>query len=311
VSNIKHQPHELSGKPSKAAPYRPRLESRHRIALERIEAFFAKTSTGRRIWRIAQGVYRHDVDRAASAMAFDLFLAALPMLLLAGWLFGILLRDPRSLVAWSNLLDLTPTEVHDLMFRHLQRFSVGAVAPFALLTALWLASSAFQTLMVQFETASHARRRSWWQKRMIAFGCVFVALLATAFSGYVAVILAGGPAAILRFLGVADGGAGATLGSVLALLFALLTATTLLAAFYRVGVYRPGVRRRVWPGAVVTVVLGFMISVAFGYYVRELARFALFYGSLAAVAVTLAWLWLLCGVLILGAEINAELENEE
>ena len=146
---------------------------------------------------------------------------------------------------------------------------------------------------------------------MIAFGCVFVALLATAFSGYVAVILAGGPAAILRFLGVADGGAGATLGSVLALLFALLTATTLLAAFYRVGVYRPGVRRRVWPGAVVTVVIGFFISAAFGYYVRELARFALFYGSLAAVAVMLAWLWLLCGVLILGAEINAELENEE
>jgi membrane protein len=78
-----------------------------------------------------------------------------------------------------------------------------------------------------------------------------------------------------------------------------------------VGVYRPGVRRRVWPGAVITVIIGFLISAAFGYYVRELARFALFYGSLAAVAITLAWLWLLCGVLILGAEINAELENEE
>ena len=42
---------------------------------------------------------------------------------------------------------------------------------------------------------------------------------------------------------------------------------------------------------------------------RTLARYALYYGSLAAVAVLLLWLWLLCAALLVGAELNAQLEG--
>jgi len=37
----------------------------------------------------------------------------------------------------------------------------------------------------------------------------------------------------------------------------------------------------------------------------------MFYGSLAAVAVTLAWLWFVCFCLLAGAELNQLLENGE
>jgi len=85
----------------------------------------------------------------------------------------------------------------------------------------------------------------------------------------------------------------------------------LLALFFFVASPRPGVRRRVFPGAVVAVLAGSGVSGAFAFYAGHLARFALFYGSLAAVAVTLAWLWFVCFSFLVGAELNQLLENGE
>ena len=41
-------------------------------------------------------------------------------------------------------------------------------------------------------------------------------------------------------------------------------------------------------------------SLAFAYYAHHLARFALFYGTPSAVAITLGWLWIVCLTLLLG-----------
>ena len=79
----------------------------------------------------------------------------------------------------------------------------------------------------------------------------------------------------------------------LALTLSVLFATAALAAFYRFGVkHSKRVRRRVLPGAVLAVCLWLIVSWAFGVYVASLAEYAVFYGSLAAVAVLLVWLWL-------------------
>jgi len=74
-------------------------------------------------------------------------------------------------------------------------------------------------------------------------------------------------------------------------------------------VIRPGVRRRVWPGAILTIGASGSASVAFAYYASHLARFALFSGTLSAVAIVLGWLWLMCLTLLLGAELNLQLED--
>jgi uncharacterized BrkB/YihY/UPF0761 family membrane protein len=83
-----------------------------------------------------------------------------------------------------------------------------------------------------------------------------------------------------------------------------------LAGFYRFSVSHPRrVRRRVVPGAVLAVGLGLVISWGFGLYVRSLTDYAVFYGSLAAVAVLLVWLWLASLAILVGAEMNAQLEG--
>lgn len=97
---------------------------------------------------------------------------------------------------------------------------------------------------------------------------------------------------------------------VLALALSVLFATAVLAAFYRFSVHHPKrVSRRVLPGAALAVVLWMVISWAFGLYVSTLAEYAVFYGSLAAVAVLLVWLWLTSLAILVGAELNSQLEG--
>jgi uncharacterized BrkB/YihY/UPF0761 family membrane protein len=97
----------------------------------------------------------------------------------------------------------------------------------------------------------------------------------------------------------------------LALALSIVFATAVLAAFYRLSVNHSKrvVRRRVLPGAALAVVLWLVISWAFGLYVSTLADYAAFYGSLAAVAVLLVWLWLTSFAILVGAELNSQLEG--
>jgi membrane protein len=143
---------------------------------------------------------------------------------------------------------------------------------------------------------------------LIAIGCVFAAIVLFTITGYLAVQLAGGPAVVFRLLRTGER-AGASAGRAVAAVVALLGATTALAGFFRIAVHRPDVERRVWPGAALSVGIGGLASYLFGYYAQHLARFSLFYGSLTAVAIVLAWLWIWCAALLVGAELNAQLEG--
>jgi len=243
-------------------------------------------------------------------MAFDLFLALLPMLALAGWLLAVVLRNSSdALGVASTLLDLTPREVSDLVMRHFGHFSAGAVAPIALLVSLFLASVAFHTLIDVFEEAAGVEPRSWLRKRILALGCVLGAVLVLSLSGSIAVLLGGGPTRLLEALlgpleipGIARH---------LPMLVAVVAATASLAGLFHLAVRRPGVRRRVWPGAVLAVGVGSAISYGFAYYLTTLGEYALYYGGLAAVAVVLMWLYLVCWALLAGAELNVVLENRQ
>jgi membrane protein len=90
----------------------------------------------------------------------------------------------------------------------------------------------------------------------------------------------------------------------------LVTGAAFLAGFYRFAVeHPPGIKRRVWPGAITAILSWLLVSWAFGAYAVSIADYALYYGSLAAVAVLLVWLYLSSLTLVIGAEVNAQLEG--
>lgn len=62
-------------------------------------------------------------------------------------------------------------------------------------------------------------------------------------------------------------------------------------------------------GAVVAIVIWIVASAAFGFYVANFSSYNRTYGSLAGVVVFLLWLWITNLALLLGAELDAELER--
>ncbi len=82
-----------------------------------------------------------------------------------------------------------------------------------------------------------------------------------------------------------------------------------LALLYRYGPCRRSAKWRwVTVGSVFATVLWLIASAGFSFYVSHFAHYDRTYGSLGAAIVLLFWLYISFYIVLLGAEINAELE---
>ncbi|HVU01208.1 MAG TPA: YhjD/YihY/BrkB family envelope integrity protein [Polyangiaceae bacterium] len=255
------------------------------------------------------GVVRSFAERGAlvdaGAMAFSLFLASIPMMGLVGSILAHgLSANARGLALISSLFDLAPAEVRTIVDRQFLRGSGATIAPVFLIGSLYLAAGAFHDAMTVFEVALGAERRSWIEKRAIGLACVVAFLAFLSVFGFVAVTLSGGIFALAAALFHDPRLALSVLP-----LFAISGAWIFVAGFFRVAVRRADHQVAVWPGATVTVAIGSVASTAFALYARSLADYAAFYGSLAAVAVFMVWLWICCIALLLGVETNANIDR--
>jgi len=91
----------------------------------------------------------------------------------------------------------------------------------------------------------------------------------------------------------------------------ILVVVTMLALLYYAApnVKQPSFR---WltPGSVLAVVVWVLASIAFGIYVANFGAYNKTYGALGGAVVFLIWLWLSNVAVLLGAELNAEIERE-
>lgn len=237
----------------------------------------------------------HAFDHAAT-MAFYFFLGMIPLLVFAGLLIGNVVQREGADALLAPLYRAMPAVAAQLMRREVDviaQADTASTAPLSVLGFLWLTTNGVHNLMDVFELLVGAKPRSWVKQRLIATGWVVGGLTATAAMTWL-VILLRGPASRVASLVLFTAMLGLGLG-----------------LFYRTAVVRaPGVRRHVWRGTVVALLLWGLVSWAFGAYVTKIAHYAVFYGSLATVAVTLLWLYLTSLALLIGAEVNANLEGD-
>src|SRR5215212_2298597 len=194
----------------------------------------------------------------------------------------------------DNLGQVAPGSVNQILATAITnlrqtRGSAGLLALVSLATALWLASR----YVAAFMRASNAiydvpEGRPIWKTLPIRIGVTMVVMVLLSVSA-VAVVATGGLAGRLgRLLGI--GG----------FLFALLYWAS------------PNARqpfRWITPGGILAVVVWVVASVAFAIYVANFGSYNKTYGSLASVIIFLVWLWLSNTAILLGAELNAELER--
>ncbi len=282
----------------------------------------------------------HDAFGAAPAMAFHFFLSLMPLLVFIGYVVGGLVRRRGVEAVLAPILGSLPEASEAVVKEQLVRLGgATALGPIAAIGFLWLAAGGMHGLMTALETVTGAPRRPWWQKRLLGAAWTIGAVVSFVLAAFAVIQWddvvhadataqvapvapsSSAPAVRTRASSAARRSSSAPRRRVLRVLhsdgeralalgISLALAIAALAAFYRFSVSHPRrVKRRVLPGAVLAILLWLVISWGFGLYARTLATYAVYYGSLTAVAITLIWLWLTSLAILVGAELNAQLEG--
>jgi membrane protein len=264
---------------------------------DRLLAFVEPHPVARAAYGFFLNLEHHNAPLAASAMAFDAFLSLVPLAAFGGF-FMHLLHESGDVVI-GPILRAPPKPVADLVEAAIQSLSgdgAAVIAPVSVAVFLWTSSAGVSTALNVFETVFRSPPRTWYVRRAVAMACVI------AFIAIVAAVTAVGLGAAMISRG---------LGAAAAVILPMATLGGVLSGFFRLAVRGDLVfrRRRVLPGVGVTLVLWAIVSAAFSFYVSTLSRYTTLYGGLAAVAIFLLWLWLLALALLVGGEVNAQLDG--
>lgn len=252
-------------------------------------------------------------DRApllAAGLAFYALLALVPALVALISIYG-LVADPsevdRQVEDW---LGAAPQEVRELLSSQLASITrdagtaAGLGVVIGILVALWSASSGMahliETVNIAYdeeETRGFVRRRGL--ALLLTVGAIVFVLFAV---GLIAVL-----PALLDEVGTVGRWAALVARWVL-LLAGMMVA---LSVVYRYGPDRDEPRWS-WtsPGAIVATLLWIAASALFAVYTANFASYNETYGSLGAVVVLMLWLFITALCVIIGAELNAELERQ-
>jgi YihY family inner membrane protein len=274
------------------------------------------TLSGRAWWgaiKRAVAEFRTDnlSDRAA-ALTYYSVLSIFPGLLVLISVLGLIGPSATDTLI-KNLQDV-PGGVQDVLVTAIQNIERGqsstasVLAVLGLITALWSASAYIGAFM----RASNAiydvpEGRPIWKTLPIRIGLTVLLMVLTAVTA-VAVVLTGGLARRTGEL-VGAGDTAVTVWEIAKWPVLLIIVSVMFALLYWAS---PNARqgfRWITPGGIVAVVLWLIASGGFAVYVGNFGSYNKTYGSLAAVIIFLVWLWISNIAILLGAELNAELER--
>jgi membrane protein len=276
------------------------------------------TKLGRRAWgatlkRTVREFRDDNLTDWAAALTYYAVLAIFPALIALVSVLG-LIGESATQPLLDNLTELTPGAANDIITNAINDITrnqgtAGLAFVFGLLTALWSASG----YVGAFSRAANAiyevdEGRPFWKLRPAQVAVTALLLLLLVASSLAVVVT--GPVAeqIGDLVGV--GSTAVTVWDIAKWPAIALVVITLFAVLYYAtpNVRQPGFRW-ITPGGVLALVVWVVASAAFALFVANFGSYNATYGSLAGVAVFLIWLWLSNVAVLLGAELNAELER--
>lgn len=249
------------------------------------------------------------VPLLGAGVAFFAFLALFPALIALVTLYG-LFADPGVIANQVNSLSALPAEVRQLIVDQINnqnRSSLGWSAAISIAVALFSASGGVNQLMIAINVAyDEEPKRSVVKHRLIALGLTAGAIVFI-------VVLLGLVAVVPPVLGQLFGDSPVVRVALSALRWVLVVVlvAAALAVLYRVAPDRDSPKIRwVSVGAAIATLLWLLASIGLSVYVSTFGNYAKTYGVFAAVIVLLLWLWIASYAVLLGAEINAEAEQQ-
>lgn len=264
------------------------------------------------LMRVKDRLKRDRLSIIAAGVAFYGLLAIFPTLIALVAIYGMLADAQQVENQMTSLSAFLPPEaskiltdqLHDLVQTDDKALGVGAIG--GVLLALWSASAGVRTLMEALNVAYNEDEK----RGTVRFYATAFALTLAAIVG--AIVLIG----IIVALPVAANliGLGSQLESVIAYARWPVVAGAMmigLAVMYR---YGPSRRKPRWKwvswGAVIATLLWIAGSALFSLYVSKFGNYNETYGSMGAVVILLMWFLISAYVILIGAEVNAEMERQ-
>jgi membrane protein len=264
------------------------------------------------LWRVKDQVKKDRLSIIAAGVAFYGLLAIFPALIALVALYGLVF-DPRQVQEQVSALSgvLPPDaaaillrQLNDLTTRDTKALGFGAIG--GLLLALWSASAGMRTLMEALNVAYNEEEKRGFFR---FYGTALLLTLASILGTMLAIVLVVAIPAVLTFLGLDD-----TLRWVISIAawpILILMMMIGLAVIFRYGPSRREPRWR-WVswGAFVATVLWIIGSLLFSFYVAKFGNYNETYGAVGAIVILLMWFLLSAYAVLIGAELNAEMERQ-
>jgi membrane protein len=251
------------------------------------------------------------VSLAAAGCAFYATLALFPAISMLISIGGLVLNPVTAEQQLSVLSGLVPPPALSLIGERAHqlatqgRGSLSAHLLVSFLLTFWSSSTGSKSVLSAINVAYDVtEQRPILTFQAIGLAMTLVAILSAILAIGVLLLLA--PA--LGFLGLAKHGGGLIHIAGLAMMIGFFFVS--ISLMYRYGPSRPKpLRPRITPGAALATALWLIASELLSLYVSRIAAFGATYGSLGAAVGVMMWFYVSAYAVLLGAELNAQLED--
>lgn len=251
------------------------------------------------------------ISLAAAGCAYYATLALFPAISMLISVYGLVFAVQSVEQQLQILQELLPgpaftlidERVHQLVTQPSSALSIGLIV--SLLITFWSAAAGTKSVLAALNVAyDTTEQRGILMFQLIALSMTLSAVAAAVMAIAVLVFL---PAAIW-FVGLSSYGGGLINGLSILMLVVLVGGS--IALLYRFGPSRrPPPNQHIFPGALLATALWLIASFALSFYVSHIASFGVTYGPLGAVVAVMLWFYFSAYAVLLGAELNAQLEQ--
>jgi membrane protein len=261
--------------------------------------------------RAAKGAWDDNVLDLAAQQAYYFFFALFPALLFVVAVASFFPLQTLTDDVIGRLSGVAPAAVIQIIneqMRELGKQNSGGVLTFAFLVTIWSSSGAMVSIITTLNAAYDVTEtRPWWKTRLIAIGLtvgIAIFILASMF------LVIAGPALAERLANTMHlGAAFKWTWWVLQwpVVFALVASAIGLVYYFAPDVEQDWV----WltPGSVLATALWLIVSLALKFYYQLVPDANASYGAIGGIMVLMLWFYCSGIALLMGAEMNAEIEH--
>jgi membrane protein len=260
------------------------------------------------LWRVLKGILEDRILYTSGGVAFFTLLSFFPAVATIVSIYGLVADVSTIHEHLTLLVSILPDGAITLIGNQMAHIAnqAGTLSLVFFIIALWSADSGVAALFDAFNVIYKEKER---RSLLALYGMTFLFTLA----GMAFLLVAIGAVIVLplvlAFLGMST--SAERFLSIVRWPILLMILIPWLAALYRYGPSRRSAKWRwVTRGSAVAAVLWILTSILFSWYVASFESYNRLYGSLGAGVGFMVWIWLSVVVILIGAELNAEMEHQ-